>query len=198
MFTDRKCHEYASAFPNQIFEIRKNYCNASRIQNDQYCRNWAGSGDTAGKIDSLMVTNFCQQFPKDPLCTCVLSEIDCPNKFDINCIRKLGYRTTDMIKTPCPNIMNCTQFVSLSPGAQALATNVEQNCTSITNTGSSSGGPKPGPAPVVVTNNNDLGAIIPTWAWFLIALIIFVLVGGGVYFAFFSEDDEPEESKPPT
>ena len=61
----------------------------------------------------------------------------CPNKFDTNCIKNLGYQTSNMVKTPCPAVMNCTQFLALSPGAQNLATNVDQSCTSNADTGAS-------------------------------------------------------------
>lgn len=82
----------------------------------------------------VFMTGWCQSHPTDPRCSCVMSEMSCPNKFDKSCMAKVGYKTKDMVGTPCPSIMNCTQFLSLSPGAQNLATNVEQNCSSNTNT----------------------------------------------------------------
>jgi hypothetical protein len=86
------------------------------------------TGQTA-QCDAFMST-WCRSNPSDPRCSCVASEMTCPNKFDKGCIANNGYKTSDMVNAPCPNIMNCTQFLSLSPGAQAVATNVDQNCSS--------------------------------------------------------------------
>jgi hypothetical protein len=91
------------------------------------------------QCDQFM-TAWCQKNTKDPRCSCILSEMTCPNKFDINCIKNNGYHTADMKNTPCPSIMNCTQFQALSPGAQELATNVEQNCSTTTIASSSASG----------------------------------------------------------
>lgn len=149
LFNNSLCKQWTTSNPSQGFLAKKNFCTLDAINGYKPCRDWVMSSENQGKLDSLMVGSYCQKFPKDPLCTCVMSEIPCPNKFDLNCVQKGGYKTKDMITTPCPNVMNCIQFLSLSPGAQAIATNVNQNCTQKTvnsgsgkssNSGSSSSG----------------------------------------------------------
>lgn len=132
IFTDPICQSWASQPQNTqtAFTMQQQYCTVDKISGDQNCRNWVASAPAQGKIDSLMITNYCQTHPTDSLCSCVMSEIPCPNKFDTNCIQKGGYKSADMMNVQCPNVLNCTQFLSLSPGAQAIATNVQQNCAS--------------------------------------------------------------------
>src|SRR5579883_1322655 len=164
------CTSWAAANPDLAFNIKAAYCTQNNIWDDSNCRSWVQ--ENQGKLDSTMVS-FCKQYPTDPLCSCVNSEIPCPNKFDTNCIQNGGYETADMIQNQCPNVMNCTQFLSLSPGAQALATNVEQNCSSTINTGSSS-------STTSTTNNAGTSSLISLWnnhkVLIIILLIILVIV----------------------
>ena len=132
IFTDPICQQWAVNNVNQAFTMKKTYCSPNNIKSDKNCRNWVSSSEVQGKIDDIMVVDYCQNNTSDPLCSCVLSEMTCPNKFDSKCISQGGYKSADMMNVQCPNVMNCTQFVGLSPGAQAIATNVSQNCSSST------------------------------------------------------------------
>lgn len=193
IFNDPKCKSWASVQPQLAFNVKKSKCPVGEIKNNQNCRNWVMSGEAQGKIDDIMVAQYCQQVPDDPLCTCVMSTIPCPNKFDVNCVNKGGYKTSDMVNSQCPNVLNCNQFLSLSPGAQALATNVEQDCKSkIINNG---GGNTPidnGGGSTPINNGGDSSNTttpINTWnskimlQLFLIFLIIvlFVILGVTIY-----------------
>jgi hypothetical protein len=120
----------------------------------------AGLTPQSAAADKFMI-NWCQSHPNDPRCSCIMSEMTCPNKFDSNCIKKNGYRTSDMVKTPCPSVMNCTQFLSLSPGSQALATNVQQNCSTTVNAG--------------ITPTSS-GIDNYTWLWSSPLLLVFILL----------------------
>jgi hypothetical protein len=127
-----------------------------------------GFSPQSSQCDKFMI-NYCQTNTDDPRCSCILSEMTCPNKFDTNCIQKNGYRTNDMAKTPCPSVMNCTQFLSLSPGAQALATGVQQDCTSNVSTTTTTA-----PSQVIST--------IPTEYYYIIFLFILIIVLSIVYY----------------
>lgn len=129
--------------------------------------NWKyqpGSGD----CDSYLVRTFCQQFPNDPRCSCILSEMTCPNKFDQNCIKNNGYRTNDMKTVTCPDVMNCIQYNRLSPGAKALATNFQQNCSSSSTVNGSTTG--------VGAENQEGSWSSGLWIMIIILLIIVFVV----------------------
>lgn len=128
-----------------------------------------GSGD----CDKYMVTNFCQAYPTDPRCSCISSEMTCPNKFDQNCIKNNGYRTADMQKVACPNVMNCIQYNRLSSDAKAIAVNYDQNCSSSSNSGTSGSSAN-------TTAGMSWSQII---VWIFIAFVILVAIGGGLYAA---------------
>jgi hypothetical protein len=136
-----------------------------------------GIGDENGRLyqpqsaecDRFMVQNFCQKNPADPRCSCVISEMTCPNKFDKSCISKNGYRTNDMMKAACPNVMNCVQYLALSPGAQQLATNTQQNCsTDTTNTSNTNTNTNT----TTSTNDEASGSF---WIWVIVILVFVVL-----------------------
>jgi hypothetical protein len=138
--------------------------------------------------DTFM-NNYCRNTPAgqaDPRCSCINSQITCPNKFDKNCIANLGYRTTDMANTQCPDIMNCTQFLNLSPGAQAVATNFDQSCSNTTST---------------VQNTNAVSQTAPAATvggisaiWLVIILVFVLLIVSGIilYFTLGRSDDSEE------
>lgn len=119
-----------------------------------------GSGD----CDSFMVRTYCQQNPSDPRCSCVTSEMSCPNKFDQNCIKNNGYRTNDMKTVTCPDVMNCIQYNRLSPGAKALATNFQQNCSTSTTVGGET------------TNENTTNEEGSSSAWLWITLVVLFII----------------------
>jgi hypothetical protein len=131
-----------------------------------------GLSPQSSQCDQL-ITSWCQTHPNDPRCSCVMSEMTCPNKFDTNCIRKNGYQTSGMVKTPCPSVMNCTQFLSLSPGSQAVATNVDQTCSSGTTT---------------KTNASEAGSSTYYIIMFLILMFIIIIA---TYFYLGGEKIEP-------
>jgi|ERR1700678_81739 len=128
IFTDPICISWAAQNPTQANVLSANYCTPSMIKSDQNCRSWVASSNIQGTIDNLMVTEYCQNNPTDTLCSCIMSEIPCPNKFDNTCIQDGGYKTKDMMTVTCPNVLNCNQYITLSPGAKAVAVNFEQNC----------------------------------------------------------------------
>lgn len=146
-----------------------------------------------GNCDQFMI-RYCQTPTgfADPRCSCLTSEMNCPNKFDVNCIKNNGYRSSDMIKAACPNVMNCTQFVSLSPGAQAIATNVQQDCASAQTTGATkTTTPISATMPSSTSNTTSLttGSGL---LWLFIIIFILILVAVAVYLVASGDDDEPE------
>lgn len=163
IFTDPVCQSWAAANPTQAFTAKKGYCTPSLIKTDKNCQDWVRASDSQGQIDDVM-TSYCQSNPTDSLCACINSEIPCPNKFDMKCVQS-GYETTDMMKVTCPNVLNCTQFLSLSPGAQALATNVQQNCSATS-----------GNVPTSVTNSSALWTSNEYVIMFAILLLIISVV----------------------
>lgn len=173
IFTDSMCISWAAQNPTQANVIKKSYCKPGIIPTDASCRSWIASSDTQGTIDDVMVSNYCQNNLKDDLCSCVMSEIPCPNKFDSNCIQKGGYKTKDMMTVTCPNVLNCTQFLALSPGAQSIATNVEQNCTSNTN---------PPPSGSGNTDNTDTSStdiktkLTDLWTKYKYVIMVFLFI----------------------
>lgn len=145
--------------------------------------NWRLYQPQSADCDKFMVQNFCQKNPSDPRCSCVSSEMTCPNKFDKSCISQNGYRTNDMMKAACPNIMNCVQYLALSPGAQQLATNTEQNCS--TNSSNSSN--------INTSNSNTTvtgEADSSFWIWVIIIVLVMLMgmVGGAIYYFTRSDD----------
>lgn len=139
------------------------------------------------------MTSWCQTHPNDSRCSCVMSEMTCPNKFDKNCMNNNGYRTTDMVKTPCPSIMNCTQFLGLSPGAQNIASNVEQNCTSKI----SGSGAAPGTAGTTdITNTAPAftsGTFDYTFIIWMVLLFVLILTAAWAYTTYFADPNKKEK-----
>lgn len=121
-----------------------------------------GSGD----CDSYMVSTYCPQNPTDPRCSCVMSEMSCPNKFDQSCIKNNGYRTNDMKTVTCPDVMNCIQYNRLSPGAKALATNFQQNCSTSTTVNGTT---------TAAATTNDTGSS-STWLWVTLIILFFIVL----------------------
>lgn len=188
-----QCTDFSEAKAAQTTDEGKVKC-CMGLTNPDYCVMTPQSA----QCDQFMI-QYCQRNFNDPRCACVNSEMDCPNKFDKNCIKNNAYRTADMARTPCPNVMNCTQFVSLSPGAQALATNVSQDCASA----STSGATRPTtpisatmPAPQPGGNNYSLNSGFSGSGVLLVMLLIFmliILVGGAAYFLLAEDDDYDED-----
>lgn len=129
IFTQPLCKNWAAKNPDLAFNIKKTFCTSDKIKTDQNCRNFVAN-EAQGKIDDIMVLDYCQKNPTDPLCSCIISEFICPNKFDSRCIQKGGYKTKDMATTVCPSVLNCTQQINISPDALSFGVNVEQNCGS--------------------------------------------------------------------
>jgi hypothetical protein len=149
----------------------------------------------SAQCDQFMMS-YCQSHPGDPRCACIMSEMDCPNKFDKNCIKNNAYRTGDMVRTPCPNVMNCTQFVSLSPGAQAIATNVDQNCASAQKTGATSTTPPiPATMPTSGGNNVSLNTGGGVALVFIFLFILLIIIGAVAYLIFSGHDDADDQVK---
>lgn len=156
IFTDPTCSAWAKANTSQAIPIKMQVC---ANMNNCTCRNWAVSAEAMGNIDSIM-TPFCAANPNDPLCTCINSPFvainGCPNKFDKKCVAT-GYETSSMIKSQCPNIINCNQQVNLTPaqlslmvdstvnlscggGTNAVVSNTGGSTSKTTSVGSASGG----------------------------------------------------------
>ena len=175
IFTDPICQQWAANNLNQAFIMKKTYCSPDKIKSDQNCRNWVTSSDVQGKIDDIMVLKYCQTNPKDSLCTCIMSEMTCPNKFDTNCIRQGGYKSSDMMNVTCPNVMNCNQFLGLSPNSQAIATNVQQNCSSTTSSGNQPNNVTNNPT---IPNTNIISILLNNNIFLVILILVFLIIIG--------------------
>lgn len=178
IFSKSYCKEWGLANPSLGFEAKKNYCSSLNLpfaNSSPQCAQFVQSSSAQGKLDTMM-TKYCKNYPSDPLCSCINSPLPCPNKFDKNCIQNNGYLTYSMINTNCPNIMNCSQFTSLSPGAQAIATNVQQNCTSNTTTGSGSTSSGSGSTSTKKTTSNTTGSNLTIEIVAIITLVILFIL----------------------
>ena len=138
----KECNDYCVKNDN-CFNIYNTYCDANNILNNENCKKW--SLDNNGSNDHNMGI-FCSSNPNDPICACINSEIECPNKFDTKCITPTAYKTNDMLNATCPPVMNCNQYINLSPEAQAIAVKPTQTCETTTNGETSSS----------ITNEKDI------------------------------------------
>jgi hypothetical protein len=118
---DKLCKNYMPALcssPNAL----------TNIGTASACQAYALNKISWGLMDQDM-TDYCNANPHAGACTCINSEITCPNKFDSACM-SAGYQTWGMVNNSCPNtVLTCEQQVGLSPGAMALAVNTESNCS---------------------------------------------------------------------
>lgn len=190
IFSDDICKSWSANNTQQAFNIKKNYCNPSLINTDSNCRSWVASSEAQGKIDDLMVLNYCQQYSSDPLCKCVMSEITCPNKFDSECIKSGGYKTADMQNVTCPSVMNCNQYINLSPGAKAIATNVEQNCTTVT-----SGGNNTQPEVIAAKTSKFNSGIWSRKNIIILVIFIVLIIFGAIAAVIFMQEDDKNQNQ---
>ncbi len=191
IFSDAKCVEWGSVDANRhaALGMKQKYCEG-KFGSDASCRAWAQSSEAQGQIDSIVVP-FCQSNPNDPLCSCVNSEMTCPQKFDTNCIRNAGYKSFNDMNIPCPDVMNCNQYINLSPGAKAIASNFQQNCSTTTNIGTgdavaSVSSEKTNTNVSAKTNAGTAG----NWGILLFILLVIVVLVIGAAFFLFDDDDE--------
>lgn len=161
VFSDEKCAKWQLRNPDMAFQLKRSYCTDDRIRTNAYCRSWV-MNEAQGRIDDIMQLKFCQKYPTDPLCVCVMSPIPCPNKFDQKCSSFGGYRTRDMITTTCPNVINCTQLIGVDPDAIVVGTDITQRCAAELGTAPKPQPPTPEPTPASI--------------WFIMFVMFVVLV----------------------
>lgn len=108
----------------------KLFCNA--YPERQECKEWCKNNS---EFCDASVMQYCEKNPNDPYCSCINSPANKlglanPKCVDAKCIRG-GYLTTNMIKTPCPTIINCEVRNTLVNQGVALATSfsTSQNCS---------------------------------------------------------------------
>jgi hypothetical protein len=145
----------------------KQHCTADNINGSQICRDFLNGAVAQGQMDNVMST-YCKRYPNDEMCSCINSQLPCPNKQDSGCITRNGYITSAMLKNKCAPVISCSQQVNLSPSALNLALFVEQDCF-----GTTTGG--------------LLGMTLFTW----ICIIMFILVI--ITYAIFSSDNNNED-----
>lgn len=125
--------------------------------------------------DSYM-SGLCQTTYKgSPMCSCVNSEIPCPNKNDKNCVANNGYMTKNMTTVACGNYINCTQINNLSGSAKALLVNNTQNCISTqdgTTTGQTTVNGQTTPTPAASTT---IAGMTPT-TLYIIIFVVFIVI----------------------
>lgn len=171
IFSDSLCKSWAAQNPTQAFTIKKTICTPDQIKTNPDCRNFV-INEAQGKIDDVMVLNYCQNNPTDDLCTCIMSQLPCPNKFDTNCIQKGGYKTSDMLIAKCPDILTCTQQVNIAKDAIAIAVNIEQNCPSQ----NSNPTPTPTPVPISQPITSALSKNVMIFIFIFIIIFIFGII----------------------
>jgi len=138
----------------------RNYCgNVGTAHESPLCQTFLNGPAAQGIMDEPMAA-YCQSYPDDPLCSCINSQIPCPNKQDENCIMNNGYKTADMLTKTCDPVIRCSQQINLPQSAINLGVFVEQDCF-----GTKSGG--------------LLGFSLITWL-LLIVVILFAAVFGVV------------------
>lgn len=126
---------------------------------DSFCQQWCRNNTE--KCDAAVIA-WCEKNPGDPYCSCIKSKagkIANPKCVDAKCVR-YGYLTTNMERTACPNVIDCSVRAKLINSGVSLATVVpiEQNCggdantsTKVTSSGTGSGvTAAPGISPVVL------------------------------------------------
>jgi len=101
-------------------------CQTTNMQSGDICDWYSNMDFSWGTVDKT-VADFCNVHPTDPKCTCLSSQINCPDKFDSTCVAG-GYRNYNMMKQSCPNVLSCDQQVGLSPASVSVLVNAEQNC----------------------------------------------------------------------
>ncbi len=183
IFTDSKCQQWADKWPTNAWTIKKGMCSSDgAIQSNQNCRNFIisqGRQDSMNNMDGVMY-DFCSRHPTDSLCTCIKSpsDIPCPNKFNKDCVAS-GYVPYTMQTAPCPDYIDCKQYVNITDKALVVGTKIEQNCQM---TKSDNGQP----APYRPTDDEEeesttdaegegltfLGISI----WWIVAILIFILL----------------------
>jgi hypothetical protein len=95
----------------------------------------------------------------DVLCSCINSEIPFPDCFDNTCRGSGAFLPKNMIKQPCPTVLNCTQVVNIGENAKNNLVNVAQYQTCIADSG---GGAKTaGAEPTVAITNENVVAPPP-------------------------------------
>ena len=145
---------------------------------DSNCANWALSSSVKGTIDNQMQA-FCTANPGNSLCGCINSPITpCPEKYDKNCITG-GYLTGTMLSTACPTVMNCNQYVNLSPAAQSVLIDsaINQNCSTTTSGGGTS--TVSNSTPVAASTSSLLSSTNLYYFIFLVFIVLLVMSFGG-------------------
>jgi len=135
---------------------------------------WCGAWNpkSSGTTCDARMKDYCskpENKDKD-VCACINSSIKyLPSCFDTKCTNNpLAYKTKDMrdvVSAGCPDIMECSQYITLTDEAKQNVVNrtqMEQNCTSIKNittpTGTTTSGTttsNTNPTPTSSTNTGD-------------------------------------------
>lgn len=135
------------------------------------CANTPGSSG----CDNIMFS-YCSLYPTDPKCACIKSPTKCPNKIDANCMAT-GYKTFDMINTPCNlNYNDCRQYTNFDENSTVALASVKQICSANSETGESKSTENEGsPA----THNNTgffIGLSILMFVLLIIIIVTIVLI----------------------
>jgi hypothetical protein len=77
--------------------------------------------------DSI-IYNYCKTSDGeyDELCACINSTIPSPDCFDLRCRGSGAFLPTNMIKQPCPAVLNCNQYITLGENAKNNVVNATQ------------------------------------------------------------------------
>lgn len=116
------------------------YC--SKNMDKPFCQSWCRNNT---ELCDAGVIAYCKKNPNDPYCACVNSpagKIANPKCVDSKCI-KFGYLTTNMARTACPDMIDCSVRAKLVNSGVSLATVVPiaQNCSGDSGGGSVSAPP---------------------------------------------------------
>lgn len=148
------------------------YC--AKNMSSPFCQSWCRNNT---EICDAPVIAYCKKNPKDPYCSCINSKagkIANPKCVDSKCIT-YGYLTTNMARTACPDLIDCSIKTKLLNSGVSLATviPVEQNCGN----GDSQGGT---PASTTQTNNSPTLTLDSRLVLLLLLIAFVLIIIGGV------------------
>lgn len=146
-----------------------------------FCQSWCRDHP---ELCDKQVIAYCAKNPRDPYCACILSKatgVANPKCVDDKCVR-FGYMTTNMQRTPCPTVIDCSIQATLINNGVSLSTVVpiEQNCGNSSNTTvtkkTTVTSPTQTPSPVV--NYALYVFILVIFIAFMSAILLWSMLGG--------------------
>ncbi len=181
-----QCGEFVPGTPG-CDAVMKLFCTADNMGNP-ICRTWCQNHTD---ICDVPMFAYCDAHADDPFCACIKSPANTkgiinPKCADAKCMTG-GYLTTNMSRTACPNIVDCSVQAGLQNNGVSIGsgTSIVQNCGQSTDTGSATVTPL-NTIPVIPPDALAAGAAGANSPFslsmiFLFKFVLLIAVGVGVY-----------------